>query len=114
MNLKTLFINGPRQYRISVLGDSNLQAAINSLVGTRRQERLNIKLRAQLALHDDLVEVSIEGHHVGHLSRANTEALHRIVRYGERSPHENFECAGLIGGILGNYAVRLDLPISDD
>lgn len=110
MGLGVAFIPGPRQYQINVAAE---QAALVSLCGPRRQERLNIQVRAQLALQDDLVEVSIQGHEVGHLSRQQTEALDRIVRYGERSPHETFECAALISGTVGNYSLRLDLPIGD-
>ncbi|MGZ3184386.1 MAG: hypothetical protein ACXU8N_18270 [Telluria sp.] len=105
------YIPGPKQYRINFIAD---QAALNSLVGPRRQERLRIQVRGQLALQDDLVAVSIQGHRVGHLSRSNTQALHRIVRYGERSPHETFECAALITGVVGQLGVRLDLPFEDD
>lgn len=106
------FIPGPKQYRIAVAGAD--PAAITALVGLRRQERLHIQVRAELALQDDLVEVSIQGHRVGHLSPRATQALHRIVRYGERSPYETFECTALIQGTAGQLAVRLDLPIGDD
>jgi hypothetical protein len=115
MDSKILFIPGSRQYRIAVAGDSSQQASLVKLVGPRRQERLSIKVRAQLVLQDDdpQVLVSINGHQVGHLSRSNGQALHRIVRYGERSPHETFECAALIHGTVGQLGVRLDLPLDD-
>lgn len=79
------FIPGPRQFRINVSGDSSQQAALAGLVGRRRQERLNIKVRARLTLQDDEPEVlvSINGERVGHLTRDSAQALHRIVRYGE-------------------------------
>lgn len=107
------FIPGPKQYRVRIDDDSAQQAALAALVGPRRQERLHIQVRAQLALQDD-VQVSIQGHQVGRLAQANAQALHRIVRYGERSPHETFECAALIVGTVGDYRVLLDLPLSDD
>lgn len=109
------FIPGPRQYRIDVAGDTSQQSSLAKLVGPRRQEMLNIKVRAQLLLQDDdpQVLVSIDGHQVGHLSSADGQALHRIVRYGERSPHEAFECAALIHGTVGQLGIRLDLPLDD-
>lgn len=115
MGSKILFISGPRQYRINVAGDSAQQKSLFNLVGPRRHERLSIKVRAQLTLQDDepQVLVSINGQQVGNLSRANGEALHRIVRYGERSPHEAFECEALIYGTAGQLGVRLDLPFED-
>jgi hypothetical protein len=109
------FISGPKQFRINVSGDSSQQAALAALVGPRRQERLNIKVRAQLALQDDdsRVLVSVQDHQVGYLARAAAQALHRIVRYGERSPHQAFECAALIHGMAGQLGVQLDLPLED-
>lgn len=111
-----LFIPGPRQYHISVAADSTQQAGLAALCGPRRQERLHIQVRAQLALQDahPQVLVSIKGHQVGYLPGPLSEALHRIVRYGERSPHETFECAALITGVVGQLGVRLDLPFEDD
>lgn len=115
MGIGLAFIPGPRQYRVDVDGDSSKQASLIKLVGPRRQERLHIKVRAQLVLQDDdpQVLVSINGQEVGYLSFANGQALHRIVRYGERSPHEAFECAALIHGTVGQLGVRLDLPLDD-
>lgn len=109
------FIPGSKQYRIAVSDDSSQQNTLSALVGPRRQERLNIKVRAHLALQDDEPEilVSINGKQVGHLTRASAQALRRIVRYGERSPHESFECAALIHGVVGQLGVRLDLPLED-
>jgi hypothetical protein len=110
-----LFIPGLRRYGVNVVDDGDQQAVLSNLVGRRLQERLNIRVRAQLVLQDDEphVLVSINSQQVGHLSRANGQALHRIVRYGERSPHETFECAALIQGTVGQYGVRLDLPFED-
>ena len=107
------FIAGLKQYRVDVAGHGTQQAGLSSLVGARRQERLHFKARAQLALQEDLVEVSIRGHQVGHLSPTATQAFHRIVRYGQRSPHETFECAALIHGTADQLSVRLDLPLDD-
>lgn len=109
------FIPGPRQYRVNVAGDNTQQSNLCALVGPRRQERLHIKVRAQLLLQDDEPEVlvSINGDQVGHLTRVNVQALRRIVRYGERSPHETFECAALIQGVVGQLGARLDLPLED-
>jgi hypothetical protein len=109
------FIGGSRNFRINVEGGVSQQASLSALVGPRRQERLNIKVRAQLVLQDDdpQVVVSINGQQIGYLSRAQGQALHRIVRYGERSPHETFECAALIHGAAGQLGVRLDLPLED-
>lgn len=106
------FIPGPRQYRVNVHCPD--QAPIAALVGPRRQERLHIKVRARLTLQDDEVQVSIQAHQVGQLSHAAAQALRRIVRYGERSPHESFQCEALIHGTAGQLGVRLDLPLSDD
>lgn len=115
LNSKALFISGPRQYQVDVAGDSSQQRGLATLCGPRRQERLNIKVRAQLVLQDEepQVLVSVNGQQIGHLSRANGQALHRIVRYGERSPHLTFECAGLIYGTAPQLGVRLDLPLDD-
>lgn len=109
------FIPGSRKYRITVSGDSDQQSSLSNLVGRRLQERLNIKVRAQLVLQDAAPEVlvSINGQQVGHLSPAKGKALHRIVRYGERSSHETFECGALIYGTVGQLGVRLDLPLED-
>jgi hypothetical protein len=106
-------IRGSKQFRIIVVGDGTQQAAIINLVGPRRQERLHIQARAQLVLQPDQVEVSIQGQQLGHLSRSDTRALHRIVRYGERSSYETFDCAALITGTVGAYSVRVDLPFED-
>lgn len=114
MKPATPFIPGPREYRVDVAGDSTQQASLAALVGRRRQERLHIHVRARLAPQDDIVTVSIEGHQVGHLPARAAQALDRIVRYGERSPHEAFECAALIHGTAGQLGVRLDLPIGED
>lgn len=110
------FIPGIRQFRINVSGDSSQQVALTALVGSRRQERLDIKVCAYLVLQDEepQVLVFIQDRQVGHLSRAAAQALHRIVRYGERSPHQTFECAALIHGIAGQLGVRLDLPLDED
>jgi hypothetical protein len=110
------FIPGPKQFRINVSGDSSQQAALTALVGPRRQERLNIQVRAQLLLQDQepQVLVFIQDRQVGHLSNAAAQAIHRIVRYGERSPHQTFECAALIHGMVGQLDVRLDLPLDED
>lgn len=113
LSSKPPFIPGPKQFRIIVVGDSAQQTAIVNLVGARHQERLHIQTRPQLVLQPDQVEVSIQGLQLGHLSRPDTQALHRIVRYGERSPYETFECAALITGTVGAYSVRLDLPFDD-
>lgn len=112
MSVGAPFIPGLRQYRISVAGTD--PAAVTALVGPRRQERLHIQVRAQLARQDDDFEVSIQGYPVGRLSRAAAQAFDRITRYGNRSPHEIFECGALISGTVGNYSVRLDLPLGDD
>lgn len=111
----TPFIPGPREYRVGVPGDSTQQRNLVALCGPRRQERLHIHVRAQLVLQDEdpQVQVSIQDRPMGHLSPAAADALHRIVRYGERSPHEAFECAALITGISGRLRVQLDLPIGD-
>jgi hypothetical protein len=107
------FIRGSKQFRTIVTGGSTQQAALIGMVGPRRHERLHIQARAQLVLQPDQVEVSIQGHQLGHLPRLDTQALHRIVRYGERSLRETFECAALITGTVGIYSVRLDLPVDD-
>lgn len=110
------FIRGSRRYATIVGSDIAQQANLIKLVGPRRQERLNIKLRAQLALQDEepQVLVLINGEEVGSLSCADGQALHRIVRYGERSPHQTFECAALIYGTVDQLGVRLDLPFDHD
>lgn len=105
------FIYGSKQYRIAIAAD---QAALARLVGPRRQERLHIQARAQLVPQGDIVKVSIQGHQVGHLSPRAAQALDRIVRYGERSPHQTFECAALLRGSAGQIGVQLDLPLDED
>jgi hypothetical protein len=109
------FIPGTRQFRINVSSNISQLASLVDLVGPRRQERLNIKVRAQLVLQDadPLVLVLIQQREVGYLSSSDAQALHRIVRYGVRSPHEAFECAALIHGTVDQLGVRLDLPIED-
>lgn len=115
METKRLFIPAQREYRIAITTDESQQINLSGLCGPRRQERLKIKTRAQLELRDDdaAVRVFIEGIDVGCLTKTSTRAFHRIVRYGERSPHQAFECAALIHGISGTLSVNLDLPLED-
>lgn len=110
------FVAGPKQYCVNVTVERSDKANLALLCGPRRQERLNIQVRSQLLLQDEepQVLVFIQDRQIGHLSRAAAQALHRIVRYGERSPHQTFECAALIHGIAGQLGVRLDLPLDED
>lgn len=109
-------IPGNRRYAVRVTNDTAQLANLVKLVGPRRQERLHIKVRAQLALQDDdpYVVVSINDQEIGTLSLTNAQALNRIVRYGERSTHLAFECAALIHGTVDQLGVRLDLPLDND
>lgn len=108
-------IPGDRRYAVRVTNDSAQQETLVKLVGPRRQEKLHIKVRAQLALQDDdpCVVVSINGQEIGTLSRTNAQALNRIVRYGKRSTYLSFECAALIHGTVDQLGVRLDLPFDN-
>jgi hypothetical protein len=121
------FIKGPGQYRINVAGESFYSESFAILVGQRNEEGVQIEMRAQITLQDhnehdrQAVQVTIQGHPVGHLSREHARAFRRTVRYGTLSEHEVFECAALIcggwdrgGTDVGNFGVRLDLAFDDD
>lgn len=127
MESKIPFIPGPRQYGIDVAGESFYPESFAALVGARRLEGVKIEVRAQLALQDNnphdrqAVQVTIQGHPVGHLSREHARAFRRAVRYGKLSEHETFECAALIcggwdrgDGDAGHFGVRLDLALDED
>lgn len=126
MTDSTPFIRGPGKYRTNVAGESFYPDAFAALVGSRREEGVQIEARARLTLQDDnahdkhAVMVSIDGHQVGHLSREHARAFRRTVRYGPLSAHEQFECAALIcggwdrgEGDAGHFGVRLDLVLDD-
>lgn len=118
---------GTGKFHVDVAGESFYEESFAALCGERTIEGIRIDVRAQLTLEDDnphdkhAVRVTIEGHQVGHLSRADARAFRRLVRYGRLSEHEVFECSGLIcggwdrgDGDRGNFGVRLDLVLDDE
>lgn len=124
---KIPYVSGPRHFRIDVAGESFYADSFTQICGPRREDGVDIEVRALLILQDDnsydkyAVQVLIQGLPVGHLSRDDARAFRRTVRYGELSIHERFYCAGMIRGgwdrgadDRGNYGVRLDLPSDDD
>lgn len=121
------FISGPLKYRVDVAGESFYKQSFFELCGERTLEGVRINATAKLHLQDDnpydrvAVAVTIDGYQVGHLSRDNARAFRRIVRYGNLSLFEVFECAALIVGGWdrgegdgGNFGVKLDLSLFDD
>lgn len=120
-------IVGPGSYSIDVAGESFYPESFATLCGPRSSDGTVLHVRARLHLQDDnphdkhAVQITIDGHPVGHLSRVNARAFRRTVRYGELSIYESFECAALICGgwdrgfgDRGNFGVRLDLLLDDD
>lgn len=120
-------ITGPGYFRINVAGESFYRDNLAKICGPRREEGINLKAYAHLILDDEnshdkkAVRVEIQGLHIGHLPRQAARDFRRIVRYGELSLHETFECAAVIRGgwdrgpaDSGDYGVRLDLPHDDD
>jgi hypothetical protein len=114
------------RYLVDVAGESFYEDSFSALCGDRTIEGVKIVTRAHLYLEDEnpydkcAVKVTINGYPVGYLSRADARAFRRLVRYGELSLHETFECAALIcggwdrgDGKQGNYGVRLDLQLEE-
>lgn len=120
-------LSGTGNYRVDVAGESFYEESFAALCGERTIEGFRIEVRARLTLQDDnphdkhAVQVTIQGHPVGHLSRDHARAFRRRVRYGDLSSHEVFECGALICGgwdhgpeDVGNFGVRLDLDLREE
>ncbi|WP_449406066.1 HIRAN domain-containing protein [Massilia phosphatilytica] len=120
-------IPGIGSFRVDVAGESFYEESFAALCGDRTIEGVRMEVRARLTLQDDnphdkhAVQVTIQGHPVGHLSRDHARAFRRRVRYGELSAYEVFECGALIcggwdhgPGDVGNFGVRLDLDLREE
>lgn len=97
-------IPGTGKFLVDVAGESFYEESFAVLCGARTIEGVRLEVRALLVLEDDnphdkhAVRVTIDGNHVGYLSRDDARAFRRQVRYGVLSVHEVFECAGIICG----------------
>ncbi len=117
------FIRGPGLYSIYVKDTALFPDSFIALCGVNRRQYVKIKISALLSLHDNdenKVLVSIKSYPLGYLSREHARAFRRIVRYGELSKYEKFECAAILqggwdkeSGEAKDYAARLDLPLDD-
>lgn len=121
------FLVGTAGYKINVVGESFYEASFLSLCGARTIAGVTMEASARLTLQDDnphdkyAVCVTIQGHPVGHLSRDDARAFRRLVRYGELSLSEVFECAAKVcggwdrgEGDIGAFGVRLNLKLGDE
>lgn len=119
MEGSTPLIRGYGRFDVGVAETESHVESFSALLGRNRRQSVNIKVRAKLTLANDdydapVVYVEINSYQVGELTGEHARGLLRIVRYGERSPYEAYECAAVIRGGLGaKYSVKLDLPFDE-
>jgi len=118
-------ISGPDKFAFEVMGESYYLKSFERLFGPRQARGIDEERTAHLVLDDanphdnQAVRVEIEGHQVGHLSRADARQFRAAVIAGGLIQYRRFSCAAAIrggwdngDGDKGHYGVRLDLPTS--
>ncbi len=117
---------GPGTYSLDVVGESNYQAALESICGgrsTRSQEKI---MEATLIHEDDnpydnqAISVRIQGKTVGYLSRKEARKYRKQLKQAGY-PGITAKCSAMIvggwdkgGGDRGHFGVRLDLPTKEN
>ncbi|MCZ6643405.1 MAG: hypothetical protein O7F71_17675, partial [Gammaproteobacteria bacterium] len=118
-----IHIEGPDEYELNVVGESQYQKALKKICGGHRKGRGHFfKTSATLFCEDDnphdsqTVRVDIDGKTVGYLSINDARRYRRrLAKQGH--PGILISCdAAIVGGWdkgwfdKGNFGVRLDLP----
>jgi len=111
-----VLLSGAGDFDFNIVGESYRQDEIAAVAGGRTEDGVRLETHADLSPeannpHDaNAVAVSIDGHHVGYLSRA--DAIQYRTRFGTRKAM----CGALIvggwdrgGRDRGHFGVRLDI-----
>jgi len=115
-------IPGQGSFRVSVVGESNYQADLESICGGRTENGAYEVVEAQLVLEEsnpydpDAVRVDIAGKTIGYLSRENARQYRgQLNEQGYRGVVT--KCTATIvggwdrgGGDKGHFGVTLDIP----
>ncbi len=117
-----VFLPGPGDFGVEVVGESHYQPAIEDAAGGRTEESCEQIVDAFLVLEDSnpydakAVQVRINGQVCGHLSRENARQ-YRMQLKAIGLPHVTARCKAMIVGgwdrgpdDRGFFGVRLDLP----
>lgn len=119
-------LSGPGTYALDVVGESNYQAALESICGGRSISSQGKKVEATLIHEDDnpyddqAISVSIQGKTVGHLTRNDARKYRKQLKQAGY-PGITAKCSAMIvggwdrgGGDRGHFGVRLDLPTKEN
>ena len=114
---------GTGKFAVEVVGNRDEAGGLEAICRSRTEGGIDMLLRARLILENDdkferqAIRVSIRGHTVGYLARANARDFRRAAMYVGLGRTLVFECAAVIRGgrdsdhgTCGNYSVWLDLP----
>ena len=107
---------GTGQYAVEVVAESGCLGGLDTVCRSRIDGGIDMMLRARLILENDdrferqAIRVSIRGHSVGYLPRANARDFRRAAMYVGLGRTLIFECAALVRGSTDHYSIWLDLP----
>lgn len=121
---QTIDIQGPGEFGVDAVGESNYQPAISSVVGGRNADGHRAIVTAVLVLEDSnkydkkAVAVMIEGKLCGYLDRETARSYRKqIAKAGH--PKSNLSCQAMIVGgwdrgpeDKGFFGVKIDLPVA--
>ncbi|MCC2972579.1 PolC-type DNA polymerase III [Massilia sp. IC2-476] len=116
-------INGPRQFRIEVLGTKRHQEVFESVCGprTRKGVALDIQVQLRVETSSNAVKVLLQEEVIGNLSPRMAQDFRRALVEGDLAEFKHFECSAKIrGGKIsdsqgeGDYVMWLDIPQDDD
>jgi hypothetical protein len=107
---------GTGQYAVEVVAKSDCAGGLDEVCKSKVEGGVDMMLRARLILESDdkferqAIRVSIKGHTVGYLPRANARDFRRAAMYVGLGRTLIFECAAIVRGSAEHYSVWLDLP----
>jgi len=116
-------INGPRQFRIEVLGTRRFQSVFEAVCGppTARGAALDIQVQLRVESKSNAVKVLVNEEVVGNLAPRVAQDFRRALIEGELAEFTHFECSAKIrGGRVSDtpddrdYVMWLDIPQDDD
>lgn len=120
------FLEGPRRFKVAVVGESHYQGNLEAICGSRSYDGENRIVEACLVLEDSnpfddqAVRVDIEGRPVGHLNREMARQYRAKLTEAGFAGVDAY-CNARIrggwdrgGGDRGSYGVWLDLPVEQE
>jgi len=107
---------GTGKYAVEVVAESDCSCGLDAVCRSRTDGGIDMLLRAHLILESDdsferqSIRVTIRGHTVGYMPRANARDFRRAAMYVGLGRTLIFECAALVRGSTDHYSIWLDLP----